>query len=30
MTVTFGFACGAFECAEGYSEQVVQLRGGHK
>lgn len=30
MTVTFGFSCGVFECAEGYSEQVVQLRGGRK
>jgi hypothetical protein len=30
MTVTFGLSCGVFECAEGYSEQVVQLRGGRK
>lgn len=30
MTVTFAFSCGVFECAEGYSEQVVQLRGGRK
>lgn len=26
--VTFSFACGPFECADGYDEQVVQLRGG--
>ncbi len=24
----FGFACGAFECRESYSEQTVKLRGG--
>ena len=28
MTVTFSFACGTFECAEGFTEQVVKLRGG--
>ena len=28
MTVTFSFACGAFECADGFNEQVVKLRGG--
>jgi hypothetical protein len=28
MTVTFAFACGAFECADGYIEQTVKLRGG--
>jgi hypothetical protein len=28
MTVTFAFACGAFECADGYVEQTVKLRGG--
>jgi hypothetical protein len=27
MTVTFTFACGPFECAEGFVEQMVQLRG---
>jgi hypothetical protein len=27
MTVTFAFTCGAFECAEGFVEQTVQLRG---
>jgi len=30
MTVAFAFACGAFECSEGYVEQTVHLRGGHK
>ena len=30
LTVTFGFACGLFECAEGYQEQTVRLKGGHK
>ena len=30
MTVTFAFACGPFECAEGYTEQTVKLKGGHK
>lgn len=30
MTVSFGFSCGPFECAAGYNEQVVQLRGGRK
>jgi hypothetical protein len=28
MTVTFAFACGAFDCAEGFAEQTVRLRGG--
>jgi len=28
MTVTVGFACGPIECAFGYVEQKVQLRGG--
>ena len=28
LTVTFAFACGAFECADGYVEQTVKLRGG--
>jgi hypothetical protein len=28
MTVTFAFACGAFDCAEGFVEQTVRLRGG--
>jgi len=27
MTVTFAFACGAFECGEGFVEQTVRLRG---
>ncbi len=26
--VTFSFGCGTFRCAEGFTEQVVQLRGG--
>jgi hypothetical protein len=30
MTVTFAFACGAFQCTEGFVEQTVQLRGGKK
>jgi hypothetical protein len=30
MTVTFAFACGPFECASGFVEQTVQLRGGPK
>lgn len=30
MTVTFAFACGTFECASGYVERKVQLRGGAK
>jgi hypothetical protein len=30
MTVTLAFACGAFECAEGFAEHTVQLRGGKK
>ncbi len=29
-TVTFGFACGVFECRDSYVEQTVQLRGGRK
>jgi hypothetical protein len=28
MTVTFAFSCGTFECAEGFVEQTVRLRGG--
>jgi len=28
MTVTFAFSCGVFECAEGFVEQTVKLRGG--
>lgn len=28
MTVTDGFSCGPFECADGFAEQTVQLRGG--
>lgn len=28
MTVTFAFSCGPFECADGFAEQTVQLRGG--
>lgn len=27
MTVTFSFACGSFECALGFDEHTVQLRG---
>jgi hypothetical protein len=27
LTLAFAFACGAFECAEGFVEQTVQLRG---
>jgi hypothetical protein len=27
VTLAFAFACGAFECAEGFAEQVVMLRG---
>ena len=27
MTFSFAFACGSFECADGYVEQTVQLRG---
>lgn len=30
MTVTFAFSCGPFECAVGFVEQTVQLRGGRK
>ena len=28
LTVTFAIACGAFECAQGFAEQSVQLKGG--
>jgi hypothetical protein len=28
MTVTFALACGPFQCADGFVEQTVQLRGG--
>lgn len=28
MTVAFSFACGVFECADGFTEQTVRLRGG--
>lgn len=28
MTVTFSVACGSFDCAFGFNEQTVQLRGG--
>lgn len=28
--VTFSFACGLVQCAEGFGEQTVQLRGGRK
>jgi Family of unknown function (DUF6299) len=28
MTVTFAFSCGPFQCADGFVEQTVQLRGG--
>ena len=24
MTVTIAFSCGAFECSEGFAEQIVQ------
>jgi hypothetical protein len=30
MTVTFAFSCGPFECATGFVERTVQLRGGRK
>ena len=30
LTVTFAFSCGAFECADGFAEQTVQLRSGRK
>ena len=30
MTVTFAISCGTFECATGYVEQTIQLRGGRK
>jgi hypothetical protein len=29
-TVTFAFACGTFECTEGFAQQTVQLKGGKK
>jgi Family of unknown function (DUF6299) len=28
MTVTFALSCGSFQCADGFVEQTVQLRGG--
>lgn len=28
MTVTFGYTCGIFQCADGYIQKTVQLRGG--
>jgi hypothetical protein len=30
MTVTFAISCGPFDCATGYVEQKIQLRGGKK
>ena len=30
MTVTFAYTCGLIECADGYTEQTVRLKGGHK
>jgi hypothetical protein len=30
MTVTFAYSCGTFECATGYVEQTIQLRGSRK
>jgi hypothetical protein len=30
MTVTFAFACGPFDCTEGFTEQTVHLSGGKK
>jgi len=30
LTVAFSFACGAFECADGFTKQTVHLSGGHK
>jgi len=30
LTVTFSFACGAFDCADGFLEQTVHLSGGRK
>lgn len=30
LTVAFSFACGPFECAQGFTEQTVRLTGGHK
>lgn len=29
-SITFGYACGAFTCTDGYSEQTIQLSGGGK
>lgn len=29
-SITFGFACGAFTCADGYVEQTIQLSGASK
>jgi len=28
VTVVFSFACGAFQCADGFTKQTVQLKGG--
>jgi hypothetical protein len=28
-SLTFGYACGAFTCADGYTEQTIQLSGGN-
>ena len=30
LTITISFSCGAFECSQGFAEQIVQLRGGKK
>jgi hypothetical protein len=30
LTVAFSFACGEFECTEGFTQQVVHLSGGRK
>jgi len=30
LTVTFAVSCGPFECADGFVEQTIQLRGGAK
>ena len=30
LTVAFSFACGAFECTDGFTQQTVHLSGGHK
>jgi hypothetical protein len=27
LAVSFAFACGPFDCGEGYAERIVQLRG---